>query len=157
MIAKDLYIAHTFNAPRERVWQAWTEPEQMMRWWAPKSFTTHSCRIDLRIGGKYLYCMRSPEGQDTWATGVYREIVEMEKIVFTDAFADEQGNEVPPTHYGMDGDWADELLLTVTFKDLGNGKTLLTLRHSGVPAGEISEQNEIGWKEAFDKLEFILT
>jgi uncharacterized protein YndB with AHSA1/START domain len=72
---KELIITRIFDAPRELVWKAWTEPEQLMRWWGPKSFTSPVCKIDLRVGGVYLYCMRSPEGQDYWNTGVYKEII----------------------------------------------------------------------------------
>ena len=57
------------------------------------------------MGGKFLYCMRSPEGKDYWDTGVYREIVWLERIVFTDSFADQKGNVVPATQYGMSADF----------------------------------------------------
>jgi uncharacterized protein YndB with AHSA1/START domain len=152
MTDDDLLITRIFDAPRKRVWEAWTEPEHVMRWQGPKGYTVPSCRIDLRVGGKILLCMRSPEGQDTWSTGVYREIVDQQKIVSTDAFADEKGNEVSVSHYGLGGDWPEELLVTVTLEDQEKDKTLLTLRHTGIPEGEIREQTGIGWNESFDKL-----
>lgn len=95
--------------------------------------------------------MRSPEGQDYWGTGVYREIVPPERIVCTDSFADENGNPVPASHYGMGGDWPSELLVTVTFEE-HEGKTKFTLRHGGIPAGEMRELTSAGWNESFDKL-----
>src|SRR5206468_10783553 len=61
---RELVLARMFDAPRERVWKAWTEPAEVKRWWGPKDFTVPSCKIDLRVGGTYLYCMRSPEGRD---------------------------------------------------------------------------------------------
>src|SRR5439155_1144130 len=70
-----LVITRLFDAPRERLWQAWTDPEHVKRWWGPKGFTTPLCTIDLRVGGELLYCMRSPEGKDYWSKNVYREIV----------------------------------------------------------------------------------
>lgn len=152
MNSQEVFIKRVFNAPRMRVWQAWTEPEQMLRWWGPKGFTIPSCRMNVQVGGDYLFCMRSPDGQDTWGTGIYREVVEMEKIVMTDSFADEKGNVVPASYYGMGGDWPEEMLMSVTFEELEYCTTMLTLRYSGLPAGEISEQAEIGWNEAFDKL-----
>jgi len=97
----ELHITRFFNASREFLWRAWTEPEHVMQWWGPKGFTSPFCRIDLRVGGSYLYCMRSPEGQDFWSTGVYLEIVPMDRIVATDSFADEKGNVVPASYYGM--------------------------------------------------------
>jgi uncharacterized protein YndB with AHSA1/START domain len=95
--------------------------------------------------------MRSPEGQDIWGIGVYREIVPLERIVCTDSFADEKGNVVPATHYGMSDDIPHEMLITVTFEDLA-GKTRMTLRHEGLPAGEMSDGANAGWNESFDKL-----
>ncbi len=147
----DLSITRIFDAPRELVWKAWTEPKLFMRWWGPRGFTSPVCKIDLRVGGKYLNCMRSPEGQDYWSTGVYRDIVSMERIVCTDCFADDQGNVVPASHYGMPGDWPLELMMTATFEE-NNGKTKMTLRHEGIPAGTMSDNTRAGWNESFDKL-----
>ena len=144
-------ITRVFDAPRELVWKAWTEPDRLMQWWGPKGFTAPVCEIDLRVGGKYLNCMRSPEGKDYWSTGVYREIVPLERIVCTDSFADEHGNVVPATHYGMSPDFPLEMLVTVTFEE-HEGKTTMTLRHVGIPAGEMRELTGAGWNESFDKL-----
>jgi uncharacterized protein YndB with AHSA1/START domain len=152
---QELVIERVFDAPRELVWRAWTEPDLFMRWWGPKGFTTPHCEIDLRVGGRLLNCMRSPEGQDYWSTGVYREIVPLERIVCTDSFADEKGNVVPATHYGMTADIPLEMLVTVTFEDL-DGKTRMTLRHEGLPAGEMREGAGTGWSESFDKLAEVL-
>lgn len=149
---EELVIEHIFDAPRELVWKAWTEPEHLMRWWGPKDFTSPVSEMDLRAGGKYLNCMRSPDGQDFWSTGFYREVVPPERLVMTDSFADEDGNVVPASHYEMSGDWPLELLITVSFEEQ-EGKTKLTLRHVGIPAGESSDLTEAGWKESFDKLD----
>ena len=152
---QELVIERVFDAPRELVWRAWTEPEQVMRWWGPNGFTCTHCEIDLRMGGKFLNCMRSSEGQDIWSTGVYREIVPLERIVCTDSFADEKGEVVPATHYGMPDDISLEMLVTVIFEDVG-GKTRMTLRHEGLPAGEMSDGANTGWNESFDKLAEVL-
>jgi uncharacterized protein YndB with AHSA1/START domain len=148
---QELVITRIFDAPRELVWKAWTDPELVKRWWGPKGFTTPVSKIDLRVGGVYLYCMRSPEGQDFWGTGVYREIVEPERIVYTDSFSDAEGNLVPASYYGMSGDWPLELLVTVTFEEY-EGKTKMTLQHVGIPAGENRDLAKAGWNESFDKL-----
>ncbi len=147
----ELIITRIFDAPRELVWKAWTDPEHVKRWWGPKDYTAPSCNIDLREGGKYLYCMRSPEGQNYWSTGVYREIVEPERIVYTHSFADEKGNVVPATHYSMSVDFPLETQVTVTF-DLHEGKVKLTLRHPGIPSGLMLEMAQAGWNESLDKL-----
>jgi len=152
---QEIVITRIFDAPRDLVWKAWTDPEHFKRWWGPKDFTSPFCKIDLRVGGKYLNCMRGagPDGvvRDFWSTGIYREIVPLQRLVNTDSFADEKGNVVPASHYGMEGDWPLELLVTVTFEEQG-GKTKMTLRHVGIPAGEMSDLTAAGWNESFDKL-----
>lgn len=154
-IKEELVITRIFNVPRELMWKARTEPERVKRWWGPKGFIAPVIRIDLLVGGKYLYCMRGagPDGvvRDFWSTGVYREIVPMEKIAVTDSFADEKGNIVPASHYGMEGDWPKELLIMVAFEEQ-DGKTKMTLRHVGMPDDENRKGAEQGWNESFDKL-----
>ena len=148
---RKIVLTRTFDAPRALVWRAWTEPEQLMRWWGPQGFTSPVCKVDLRVGGSYLFCMRSPDGKDYWSTGVYREIVEPQRIVCTDSFADEKGNEVPASYYGMPGDWPQELLVTITLEEL-QGRTRLTLEHVGLPEGEHSRLAAEGWNGSFDKM-----
>ena len=144
-------ITRIFNAPRELVWKAWTDPQHFKRWWGPKDFTCPFCEMDVRVGGKYLNCMRSPEGKEYWGTGVFREIVPMERLVFTDSFADENGNVVPGTHYGMSPDFPLEMVVIVTLEDQG-GKTKMTLEHIGILSGADKEGTQQGWSESFDKL-----
>jgi uncharacterized protein YndB with AHSA1/START domain len=144
-----LIIERIFDASRELVWKAWTDPEQAMRWWGPKGFTSPACEIDLRVGGKYLWCMRSPQGYDFWTTGVYKEIVPFERVVCTQSLADEKGNVVPASHYGMSADLPAETIVTVTFEEIA-GRTRLVLRQEG--AGDMLKGAERGWNQAFDKL-----
>jgi uncharacterized protein YndB with AHSA1/START domain len=150
-----LTIKRVFEAPREQVWKAWSEPERMKLWWAPKPFTAPVIKIDFRVGGRFLGDMRTPEGKDIWSTGVYREITPLERIVVTDSFADENGNAVPATRYGLGADFPLELLVTLTFHERG-GKTAVTLKHEGLPAGYELEQARKGWMESLDKLAEIL-
>lgn len=147
----EIIIDRTFDAPRDILWKAWTTPQAMMLWWGPKDFSAPVIKMDLRVGGKYLYCMRSLEGQDFWSTGVYEEIVPMERIVCTDSFADAAGNIVPASHYGMIGEFPLTLEVTITFADAEDGRTLMTLRHVGIPESE-SAMCRLGWDQSFDKL-----
>jgi uncharacterized protein YndB with AHSA1/START domain len=151
----DLVMSRLLDAPLEGVWQAWTDCDRLSRWWGPSGYTTPFCRIDLRVGGRFLVCMRSPEGKDIWNTGVYREILPGRRIVSTDSFADERGNVVPPAHYGFGPDFPDELLLTITF-DQRDGETELTVRHSGIPLGEDYGNTRIGWSQSLRKLAALL-
>lgn len=148
----DLLITRVFAATRERVFGAWTDPEQMMRWWGPTGFTCPACRIDLRPGGAYLNCMRSTDGQEFWSTGVYREIVAPERLVCTDSFADAEGSVLAPVEFGMSETWPVEALLTLTLVER-DGQTELTLIHglAGAPEPEI-EMCRLGWNESLDKL-----
>jgi uncharacterized protein YndB with AHSA1/START domain len=153
---RELVITRILHAPREMVFRAWSEPERVTKWWGPKSFTTPFYQTDFRVGGKLRMCMRSPEGRDYWGVGLFLEIVEPERIVYTDSFSDEQGNVVPATYYGMSQDFPPEMLVTVTFEEQGDN-TLLTLEHKGIPAGEDRDGAREGWGESFDKLsEYLL-
>lgn len=151
----ELVIERVFDAPREQVWKAWTEPDRLMRWTGPKGFTAPVYKAEFRTGGKYHFCMRSPQGQHFWSTGVYREIVPMERFVCTDSFADEEGNVVPASFYGLPGDFPLEMIVTVTFEEV-DGKTRMRLRQAGMPSGEMGEMARAGWNESFDKLAELL-
>ncbi len=146
-----IYITQIFDSPLSDVWKAWTESERIKKWWGPKNYKAPVVKVDLKEGGSYLYNMRSPEGEDFWNTGVYKEIVPMEKIVSTDSFADSEGNIVPASHYGMSGDWPLELNVVVTFEEV-DGKTKFTLVLQGFPDRKNRDSAEAGWKESLDKL-----
>lgn len=151
----EIVIRRIFNASPERMFRAWTDPNFVMKWWGPKNFTTPVCKIDLRVGGEIFYCMRSPEGENYWGKSIYKEIVKPERIVCTDSFADNEGNIVPASYYGMEGEWPLEFLLTFEFEEQG-GQTKFTLTHHGVPAGQMSDSTMTGWTESFDKLAELL-
>lgn len=95
--------------------------------------------------------MRSPEGQDFRSVGTYKEIVRPEHIVITDSFADEHGNIVPASHYGMTSDYPLELLVNITFEQQ-DGKTIMTVEHIWLPESEM-EPCKAGRNESLDKLE----
>lgn len=152
----ELVITRVFDAPPELVWRAWSECEHLIKWWGPRGYTTPSCRIDFRVGGTYHYCMRSEENVEIWGTGTYLDIVPMKRIYATDSFADERGNIVAATHYGMPANIPLEMRIDVTFEDL-DGKTRMVLKHIGLPPGEMSAGASVGWNESFDKLADTLT
>ena len=113
-------------------------------------FTTPFCKMDVRPGGVTHFCMRSPGGRDYWGRWVYREVVPPERIVFTDTFADEEGNPAEPARYGMP-DWPFETLVTVTLAE-DQGKTKLTLHHAVALSLAESTGAMQGWNEALDRL-----
>ncbi len=146
-------ITRTFDAPRERVWEAWTIPEQLREWWGPRGFTAPVIRIDLRVGGEFFNCMSGPDAKPVCGIGTFREVKDQERLVLTDSFANEQGKVVSASYYGMSPDWPREMLITVTFEKVG-GKTRVTLEDSGLHGVSEKDREEMrqGWEQSFDKL-----
>lgn len=153
-LQKEIVINRVFDLPVHTVWQAWTNHEYFKKWWGPKDFTCPSCKIEPWVGGKYHSCMRSPDGQEFWSTGVVKEFIPEKKLVVTDSFSDSEGNKIAASDYNMPGDWPMELLITVNFEEAGNGTTKMRLQHQGIP-GEMRDDCIKGWNESFDKLEKI--
>ena len=150
-----LVIERIYNSPLDVVWKAWTDAEQLKKWWAPAGCSTPYCTVDLRVGGKFHFCMHLPDGRDIWALGIYKEIIEGEKIVYTDTFSDSEGNIKKPSTYGFSPEHPEELLVTVIFRE-ENGRTKVTLHHSIPRAFKELEEMEQGWLEMFDKCEKML-
>lgn len=124
--AERMVVTRVFDAPRELVWKAWTDPNYAKQWWGPKGFTSPVYDMDFRVGGKFRICMKSPEGQEFWNGGEYHEIVPFEKIVLSMYFADPEGNKVEPEHYGIEHEAVEDAYDVITFEDLGKGQTKLT-------------------------------
>jgi len=151
-----MVVTRIFDAPRELVWKAWTDPKYVMRWWGPKGFTAPVCKMDFRVGGKSLLCMRAPDGQEGWNAVEYHEIVPLEKIVSSMYFSDSEGNKIDPEQLGIERaiDGAYDVTL---FEDLGNGQTKLT--HTGnesMESAKNSGQLE-GWNEILNKVAAVVT
>jgi uncharacterized protein YndB with AHSA1/START domain len=152
---RDLVVTRVFDAPVERVWKAWTDPEQVMRWWGPTGFTSPSCKIDFREGGKFLFHMRGPKefqgGQDFYTAGVYKKIVPMQLIEFSQSLADKDGNQIDPRTMGMPADFPKEIPSALAFKRVGD-KTELTATEYGWTVGQMREMSEAGLSECLNKL-----
>ena len=134
-----------FDAPRELVFEAWTNPEHMRRWLGPRRLTWVVCDVDLRVGGAYRWVQRAPDGQEYKFHGVYREVVRPEKLVFTFVF------ELAPEH---------EAIETLTLTEQG-GKTLattLTLHKSiaGRDGHLAGGRAEVGMREGYERLDELL-
>jgi uncharacterized protein YndB with AHSA1/START domain len=89
---REFIVARTFDAPRDLVFKAWTEPERLAQWWGPRGWTTTNYSMEVKPGGVWHYCMRGPGGEESWGKSVYQEVVVPERIVYTDAFSDAEGN-----------------------------------------------------------------
>jgi uncharacterized protein YndB with AHSA1/START domain len=136
---RTLVITRVLDAPPSLVFKAWTEPEHVRHWWGPKGFKTTHRNLDVRPGGKWRVCMRSPEGVDYWAQGVYREVVEPERLAFTWAWEKPEGTP------------GRETLVTVNFARHGAG-TMLTFRQAEFETVKDRDEHEGGWSESFDRL-----
>jgi len=151
---EDLVVTRILDAPLELVWKAWTEPERVRRWWGPKDYTSPSCTLDLRVGGKFLFCMRAPleqGGQDSYTGGVYQRIVPMQLLEFTQSLADKDGNRLDPVQAGMPPDFPKEMRTVVSFKAKGE-MTELTITISGWTMGQMYVYALAGWHQSIDKL-----
>jgi uncharacterized protein YndB with AHSA1/START domain len=145
--APEFVITRVFDASRQVVFQAFTEPEHLAHWWGPKGFTWVSSNLDLRPGGIFHYCMRSPQGDEMWGKFVYREITPPERLVFTSSFSDAQANTVRAPfspHFPL------EVLNTLTLVE-NQGKTTLTLRGTPLNASEEERQLFASWHPSMQK------
>ena len=142
--ASTLEIVRVFDAPRDLVYQAWTDPERMAQWAAPHGYTITHNEGEIRPGGAWRSCMRSPEGEDLWLGGVYRDVVENELLVFTHAWDDAEGKT------------GRETLVTVAFED-EEGGTRMTFRQSGFESVADRDGHRDGWSQGFERLAGILS
>jgi uncharacterized protein YndB with AHSA1/START domain len=140
---QELVLTRVFDAPRELVFKVWTDPKHVALWWGPHRFTNPVCELDLRPGGAILIHMRGPDGVVYRMTGVYREVVEPERLVFTSAALDAAGNPM------------FELLTTVTFAEEG-GKTKQILRARVIKrtaqAAPYLAGMQAGWTQSLERL-----
>ena len=146
-----LEITRFFQAPVERVFNAWSDATLLKEWWGPIGFTCPEAEIDFRVGGRNLIAMKDPSGEIMWSTGEYREIIPGQRIVCTDQFADDDGVAISAAEFGLPGAWPMILLLTLTFKKVGLDQTKMDLKHEGIPP-EMVEDCMQGWNESLDKL-----
>ena len=150
--ARELEITRVFDTPRSLVWRCWTEAELLKQWFGPKGFTIPHCTIDLRVGGKFLLCMRAPGGggQEMWITGTYREIGPVERLVKTESPADASGSVIEMQGMPL------ETLVTLKLEEEGKSRTRMTLLHAGLPEGDHRTHAGEGYRQAFDKLAAVI-
>jgi uncharacterized protein YndB with AHSA1/START domain len=145
---RELILTRVIDAPREKVFRAWTEPELMKQWFTPRPYTTPVVEIDLRPGGASFILMRGPEGNEIPNRGVYLEVVKNERLVFTDAYIKAWEPSEKPF-----------ITVILTFEDL-DGKTKYTARvlHWTVADREAHEKMgfQQGWGVATDQLEALV-
>ena len=152
----EFVIARLLDAPRERVWSAWTERDQLMQWFGPKGVTIAHAELDLCVGGVFHYAMRTPVGADMWGKWQFREIEAPQRLVLVTTFSDAQGGI---TRHPFAPTWPAQTLSTSTFEQQGE-QTLLTIRCSPLDASELEQATFdaahagmlMGWGGTFEQL-----
>jgi len=148
-------ITRVFDAPRELVFRAWSDPELLARWFAPDGCTVLIRRYDFRPGGTFHTCIRNPQYGDCWCTGTFREIVAPEKFVYSVALADEKGDRAESAAFMKDPEWPVETLVTVTFTER-DGKTTLILQQNVLESVAKRTGAHPGWLQMLDHLAAVL-
>ncbi len=136
----ELVLVREFDAPREKIFKAWTDPVLMKEWFVPRPWSIADAKLDVRPGGSNLIVMRSPDGQEFPNRGVYLEIVENEKIVFTDAFTSAWVPSQKPFFVAI-----------ILLEDLGNGRTKYTATARHWTAADKEEHEKMGFHEGWGK------
>jgi uncharacterized protein YndB with AHSA1/START domain len=155
---QDLVVKRIIDAPIELVWKAWTEPEHVMRWWGPQFYTSPWCKIDFREGGIYIFAMQAPDdqgGQVSYTSGIYKKIIPLQLLEFTQSLADKDGNKIDPAQMGMPVDFPLEIRTSVVFKAKGN-MTELTITEYDWPMSQMYVYSFAGMHQSIDKLSEVL-
>ncbi len=133
-----LVLTRLLEAPRALVFEAWTQPRHLVRWFGPTDFTLPECEQEFRVGGTYRFCMRAPDGSDHWVRGEYTHIDPPSRLIFTWLRED-------------DGDiWCDTVV-SITLEERGNS-TLLTLEQTTFATKAHCDEHATGWGECLDRL-----
>lgn len=146
---RDLLITRIFDAPRELVFQAWTDEKFLQRWYAPNGCTLEFYQLDVRPGGVFHHCIHNPDYGPCIVSGVYREVTPPSRLVLTMFLADRDGNAIERDV--KHPNWPKETTLTVSFEDLG-GRTKVTLEQTVSEALAKETGAYPSWLQMLDRL-----
>jgi uncharacterized protein YndB with AHSA1/START domain len=153
-MAKLIQVTKIFHAPVDMVWQLWTDPELVKRWWGPAHFTCPVARIDCRIGGRSIVSMLAPKemgGQEFFSSWVYTQIQPFQRIEFVQNLCDSNGNSVAPATVGMPPDFPADIETVVVFSQLQKDMTEMTITESA-EFGTISHFAQLGLEQSVEKM-----
>lgn len=153
---KELFISHLFDAPSEIVFEAWTDPEELKRWYAPDGCSIEFKHLDTTQGGHFHSCIHDPVHGECWVKGTYLQVIPNQKLVFTMVMSDQYGNSVSSVAAGKTEEWPEEQITTVTFEPIGS-QTKVTI-HQTVSEEEAKKTGAYqSWIKMFNKLQLQLT
>jgi uncharacterized protein YndB with AHSA1/START domain len=152
---RDLVVIRVFHAPVEQAWQAWSDPDLVMRWWGPTGFTCPVAKMDFREGGTSFVCMRAPKefgGQDMHNTWTYEKIVPLNRFVYLLRFTDKDGHPTDPVKQGLSAEVPKEMRHEVKFRKLGKEESEVTVIEYGWTVGPMMENSKMGLEQCLDKM-----
>jgi uncharacterized protein YndB with AHSA1/START domain len=152
----DLIVTRLFDAPVEKVWQAWTDAALLQQWWGPKGFTCPLARLDVREGGTSLVAMHSPDHGTHYSIWSYQHITPHERLEFIHNLADSDGNSIDPVALGMPPDFPQNQRQTVVFNAVSADRTELIVTEYGWTPGQMMEFSRLGMTQCLDKLAALL-
>jgi uncharacterized protein YndB with AHSA1/START domain len=139
-----LRLQRTFDAPRALVWRAWSQPEMLVMWIGPVDWPAFKVSCDFQVGGRWRIGLKSPDtGEELWQGGVYREIVEPERLVFSFKWEGDNHEDGAPV----------DTLVTVELRDGDRGRTQMTFTHEGLKNERSVASHAYGWRSTVDRLE----
>jgi uncharacterized protein YndB with AHSA1/START domain len=151
----NIVVRRLIDAPPGRVWKAWTDANEVKRWWGPTGYTSPTCVIDLKEGGKYIFAMQAPPeqgGHTMYVAGTYGKIVKTTLLEFTQTMADKEGNPLKPSATGMSADFPEGIRTTVELKAYRAGMTELIVTEYDWAPGQMFVYSMAGLHETVDKL-----
>jgi uncharacterized protein YndB with AHSA1/START domain len=158
---KKLTIKRIFNAPIEKIWNAFTDQNILKNWWSPQGMTSSFLTVELKVGGVFRFCFKGNDGtemadKEFWGCGEYTKIEKPNKLSYYDSFSDAEGNPVPPSYYGISGkNEIEKLLIELTFIEK-EGKTCMQFVGENSYDDSMTEDITKGWNEMFNKLDKLL-
>ena len=151
----NMALTRNFAAPVERVWRAWSEAEQVMQWWGPTGFTSPLCKMDFRVGGTTLVCMRAPAefgGMEMYNTWSYTRIEPQARIEFVQHFSDEHGAPIDPSQVGLPPGIPASVPHVITLRSTGDNATEMTVTEFGYGNEQVVELSKGGMNQCLDKM-----
>jgi uncharacterized protein YndB with AHSA1/START domain len=152
---EEVLITREFNAPRELVFEAWTDPKHLEHWYAPEGCAVTISKFDFRVGGEFVHNIHNDKMQGCYCVATFLEISEPEKIVYELYLIDKDGNFAHPADMGMDPEWPSKATVTVHFEAIGN-KTRITMHHAVSLALAKKTGAYPSWLSMLNKLEMRL-